>query len=148
MKYIKLYEDNSWEYTTEKLDELVMKYSNIQKNLESDLQKTAMLILNLTAFDIYADIDNYKRMLKQLEDKRESIDSIKDGIWKIIDMYPSINDNDNISNLEDIHSKIDWIDLEFGDLKDLLDEMLDFFKNINNKEILSKVLKGEFTREI
>ena len=148
MKYIKLYEDNNWEYTPEKLDELVSKYLNIQKGLELDLQKAATTILNLTAFDVYADLDTYKRMLKQIDEKKDSIDSIKDGIWKIIDMYPSLSGNNKIDKLEEIHSKIDWIDLEFGDLKDLLDEMIDFFKNISNKEILSKVLKGEFRKEI
>jgi hypothetical protein len=147
MKYIKLYEDNGWEYTPEKLDEFINKYTILQTDIENDLKKAAFDICSLSVFDVYKDLDYYKKSLETLKKRKELAGKTQDEIWKIIDVYPSLSNN-KVDKLEEIHSKIDWMTMEFDDLIELLEELLDFFKNISNKEILSKVLKGEFTKEI
>jgi len=146
MKYIKFFENNDWEFSPEKRGELISKYTKISKQIEIEIIKMAVNITSITIKDVYDDINKYGQLKKTIKSQKETIDKIKNELWEIVDRYEL--KEFGISDLEKIHDKLDYDSMELDDISEFLDSIISFVENVEHKELLSKVLKGNSEYQI
>jgi len=145
MKYIKLFENSEWELSPEQKQKLIDKYTQISKKIEIEITKHIVNITTTTVKDVYDDIERYKKLLNNLELQKKSINKIMDKVWNLVDRYES---DIVMGNFEKIHDKLSDNLIELDEVMELLDSFINIVENLENKELFSKVLKGNSDYQI
>jgi len=145
MKYIKFFENSDWKLSPEQKQELVDKYTKISKKIEIEITKHIINITAITIKDVYDDVKRYKQLLNNLELQKKSINKIIDEVWNLVDRYES---DIVMGDFQKIHDKLDYNLMELDEVMELLDSFINFVENLENKELLSKVLKGNSDYQI
>jgi hypothetical protein len=131
MKYIKLFEDNNWNLTPDKKEELLKNYSTILETVKSETTKFAINVTGISIVDIFKELEYYKKLVDKLEDRKAYCENQKIKSYDLIEKFYK---EEIYSDLEDVAMNMDNISIELGYLKDLLEDMILFLRR--NKKIM------------
>lgn len=146
MKYIKLFE-NSFEYTPDKLSEIVSNAENWAAKLTSCVEKYASILMSLTLYDVAQEIKKYKVIVETLANFIKLAEQEQERNSNTVDMYSPVpterpsGTHELISKLEyTINPKISDNSIELSEIKEYIENMINFVTTQKNNHIINRFL--------
>jgi hypothetical protein len=120
-------------YSSKKIEEFTETAKKTLQNGISAFTKYKNLILNISLLDVVNNTEKYKTLLSDMEGDHDTIHTIFDKLFNVVDKYDMFNRPDNIIKLEDLVNNMDNLTLDIYYLMGALENIIEAGNDLNKQ---------------
>jgi hypothetical protein len=120
-------------YSSKKIEEFTETAKKTLQNGISAFTKYKNLILNISLLDVVNNTEKYKTLLSDMDSDHDTIHTVFDKLFDVVDKYDIFDRPDNIKKLEDLVNDIDNLTLDIYYLMSALENIIEAGEDLNKQ---------------
>jgi hypothetical protein len=120
-------------YSSKKIEEFTETAKKTLQNGISAFTKYKNLILNISLLDVVNNTEKYKILLSDMDSDHDTIHTVFDKLFDVVDKYDIFDRPDNIKKLEDLVNDIDNLTLDIYYLMSALENIIEAGEDLNKQ---------------
>ena len=120
-------------YSSKKIEEFTETAKKTLQNGISAFTKYKNLILNISLLDVVNNTEKYKTLLSDMDSDHDTIHTVFDKLFDVVDKYDIFDRPDNIKKLEDLVNDINNLTLDIYYLMSALENIIEAGEDLNKQ---------------
>lgn len=117
------------DYTPEKIDSFVAQATKDVEDAKKIFSTIKAKVEHYSIGSLAENPNEAQALLEKLTKAHERVKNLHTKYYDIVDMYDYLDSPKNVKNLDKLVTKLDYLEMDFGNLKDALDYLLDAANN-------------------
>jgi hypothetical protein len=120
-------------YSSKKIEEFTETAKKTLQNGISAFTKYKNLILNISLLDVVNNTEKYKTLLSDMDSDHDTIHTVFDKLFDVVDKYDILDMPDNIKKLENLVNNLDNLTLDIYYLMNALENIIEAGEDLNKQ---------------
>jgi hypothetical protein len=120
-------------YSSKKIEEFTETAKKTLQNGISAFTKYKNLILNISLLDVVNNTEKYKTLLSDMDSDHDTIHTIFDKLFDVVDKYDILDMPDNIKKLENLVNNLNNLTLDIYYLMNALENIIEAGEDLNKQ---------------